>query len=279
MTKISERNVFPSFSSHEEYLKLKNLFCDKGAYYTEEAFHYVHYSLYDILRNSFLKWPLRGSITSLEEMLKSFQIRDEDFNHDSSEERLLDYIQLILNAIQFFNTSNILIVSYHCNQGRIIQKAIAQNCALILEKLNAEVIETDSELYIAYKDAVAAAVSIQQPELAPCIIEYQKINNRDDLARKGEVLCSLAKILEPNEQMLNDNGYRQLCKDATFLLNKTGARHALDPNDGIEAQFLAMEDQERIKWYDRAFKTVLTCMAVLPYLDFREEIKDIKRNG
>ncbi|MBO4668268.1 MAG: hypothetical protein J5666_09140, partial [Bacilli bacterium] len=112
-----------------------------------------------------------------------------------------------------------------------------------------------------------------------CIIEYQKINNRDDLARKGEVLCSSAKILEPNEQMLNDNGYRQLCKDATFLLNKTGARHALDPNDGIEAQFLAMEDQERIKWYDRAFKTVLTCMAVLPYLDFREEIKDIKRNG
>ena len=140
MTKISERNVFPSFSSHEEYLKLKNLFCDKGAYYTEEAFHYLHYSLYDILRNSFLKWPLRGSITSLEEMLKSFQIRDEDFNRDSSEERLLDYIQLILNAIHFFNTSNILIASYHCNQGRIIQKAIAQNCALILEKLNAEVI-------------------------------------------------------------------------------------------------------------------------------------------
>lgn len=160
-----------------------------------------------------------------------------------------------------------------------IGNAIKDNCHLVLGKLNAEAKTIDLELWVLYKNDVATAVSIQNQESAQSIVEYLKIENRDNLERKGEILSSLYKQLEPHKRNLIDNGFQQLCNDMSLLLNKTGARHALDPNDGIEAQILTMGDQERIKWYDHAFKAVLACMAVLPYLELKKEIKDIKHRG
>lgn len=275
MTRISERNFFPNFSPEKEYFKLHRFLCDTSAFKSSEYFDDSDYSIFYLLQHFFDQWKLKGSFTTLEEMMYSLNLKD--ISGSVSEDQLLDYVQFVLNVLIFLTTTKI--DPFYSNNFSSIHDSTVQHCALLLKKLNAEAKEIDDEIVVLYKSDVATVVSSQQPELAPSIEEYLAINNRDDLQRKAEVLCSLAKALELKEQMLNDNGYRQLCKDATFLLNKTGARHALDPNDGIEAQFLAMDVSERIKWYDRAFTTVLACMAVLPYLEFKDEIQTIKRNG
>ena len=275
--RISERNYFPNFSPKEEYFKLHHFLCDNSAFAKRGLYDDTYHSIYELLDKNFTEWSLIGSFTTLEEMMRKFHIRTIDVSDSFSEDGLLDYIQFIINALGFL--SNHVYYPFRSYRFNSIQESILKHCELLLKKLNAEVIEIEDEYVVLYKSDVATVVSNQQPELATSITEYLAINNRSDLQQKEEILCSLAKALEPKEQLLKENGFQQLCKDATFLLNKTGARHALDPNDGIEAQFLAMDAADRIKWYDRAFKTVLACMAVLPYIDFKDEIKDIKRNG
>lgn len=274
MTRISERNFFPDFSTEKEFSKLRRFLCDKSAFKSSGYYDDSDYSIIDLLAYFFNQWKLRGSFTSLEEMMYSLKLKDT--SSSVSEDKLLDYVQFILNALIFLQT--IKINPFYFENFSSIHDSTVQHCGLLLKKLNAEAKKNDDEIVVLYKNDVATVVSSQQPELAPSITEYLAINNRDDLQRKAEVLCSLAKFLEPKEQLLNDDGFRQLCSDATFLLNKTGIRHALKPNNSIDAQFLAMEAPERIKWYDRAFKTVLACMAVLPYIEFKDEIKNIKRD-
>ena len=85
------------------------------------------------------------------------------------------------------------------------------------------------------------------------------------------------KKLEPLAGKFKGNEFGSLFDDTTLLMNKIGARHTFNPNDKIEAKYAAMTDDELIIWYDRTFHMFLACMAAVPYLDFRAEIKMIKR--
>ena len=277
-TRISERNLFPNFSLRREYEKLFVLFSDNSAIRANCLYHSkTYYSYFEMLKERFLTWKLRGSFISVEEMMDSLGISKDYFIDDISDNRLLDFIQFILNAI-FFVEKMILenpFEIYHNNE--LIKKAIEENCDLLLGKFHAEIKTEPSELYIVYKNSIAsvAAVRHPHPKVEESIIDYLKIDNRDNLKRKSEILCSLAKDLEAHKESLSTSG--QLYSDTTFLLNKSGIRHDLNPNDKQKAHFLAMNEQERIKWYDRTFEMILACMAELPYLKYKDEIQEIRR--
>lgn len=277
--RITEKNVFPEFSLEGEYKKLHDLTFDRSAFgkyviYSQKARPSLSYD--NCLQTMFLDWDLRGSFTSIEEMLFGLQISEDDFDKSVTEERLLDFIQFTLNAICFVDEEvdkgyyNI----YKATDS--IFNAIVSNSRLILDHLGAEMIDVGKELVIVYKDDVATAVSEQNRDLKASITEYLKIDNRGDIQRKGEVLCTLAKKLEPHEKALNDSDFKQLCSDTTFLLNNIGARHYPDPSNKIKAQFTTMKDEEVEEWYDRTFQMFLACMAVVPYLEVKSEIKALK---
>lgn len=78
------------------------------------------------------------------------------------------------------------------------------------------------------------------------------------------------------ENILNGTEFSKLCTDTTFLLNHIGARHYQDPDRKDNAPFLAMSDSELEKWYDHAFDMFLACMSVLPYLEYKKDIKTLK---
>ena len=276
-TKISERNVFPNFSIKKEYDKLNDLFLDPNAFsvLSYSTNRRKKFSYFELLRNSFRQWDLRGSATYLEEMMVSLQICEDDFANDASTDRMLDYIQFLFNAISFLEY-NILKTSYNVRQEDVfIGKSIIENCYYLLDKLDAEIKREHSEWFVVYKKDLGAAVSIQQPELKVSIVEYLKIDNRYDLKRKSEILCSLAKDLEAHKESLSTSG--QLYSDTKFLLNKSGIRHDFNLNDKQEAHFFAMNEKERIKWCDRTFEMILACMAELPYLEYKDEIQEIRR--
>ena len=121
------------------------------------------------------------------------------------------------------------------------------------------------------------ALAEQNPELRFSIQDYLKIDNRGDLDRKSEILCTLAKKLEPHESKFNGTEFKTLCSETTMLLNGVGPRHALNEKDHIKRKALAMTAKEQEEWYNRAFQMFLACMALLPYLEFKNEIKELKR--
>lgn len=279
--RISDNNIFPVFSMETEYRKLQELFYDRDAFgkviaITQKVRPSLSYA--DCIHAMFLDWNLRGTFTSVEEMMAAFEISEDDFADIITEDRFLDYIQFLLNAIVFVDEQVKRGRYAIYRAGDTIFNAIVDNCIHILNKLGAEIAEGKNEIFIAYKDDVASAVAACNEDLSGSIVEYLKIDNRGDLQRKGEILCTFAKKLEPFEKIMNGSEFKALCTDTTTLMNNIGARHALKPEDKLKAKFMNMDEGELEKWYDRAFHMFLGCMAVIPYLDIKSEIKAIKRD-
>lgn len=279
--RISDKNVFPVFSLEAEYRKLHTLFFDRsefgllvGPVHSSRARPSLSYN--DCLREMILDWKLRGTFTSIEEMLFGLHISEDDFDESVTEERLLDYIQFVSNAACFVcdQVKSRKYIIYQASDT--IFKAISENAHSILDKLGAELVDCGGELYVKYKDDISEAIVAENHELEIPITEYLKIDNRGDLQRKGEVLCTLAKKLEPHEKALIGTEFKQLCTDTTFLLNNIGARHYQNPENKINAQFINMSSKKLEEWYDKAFRMFLACMAVLPYISHKSDIKELR---
>ncbi len=281
-TKISER-IFHQLSPQKEFERLYSLFCNRGAFkagpFSIHADEY--YSFNDLLNRHFLRWNLRGTFISVKEMMGCLGISVNDFMDPVSEDKLLDFIQFLLNAIAFvdkiYNTDSELFYD-----DPAIENAIKENCNILMERLNAEIKEEQEELVVIYKNDVASVVSTQHPELSESIIEYLKLLNRNNIQRKREILCGLSPFLESRKSFLNTDYGLKLYENASFMLNNAQIRHPYNPNDPIHAKFQAMSSDVLIKWYDRTFQMILACIALLPYLEFRQEIlelRDKKKNS
>ena len=279
--RISEKNIFPVFDVYAEYRKLAVLFHEEKAF--GHRYDYgngdTNLSYRDVLEDIFLDWDLKGTFTSVKEMLSGLGISEQDMKCDASEDRLLDYIQFVINACPFVlayvrNQSR----NYYHDPGERAFNSLSDLSHLLLNRLGAEVVDEAGELCVRYKDDIATVVAEQNDECRGSIVEYLKIDNRGDLTRKEEILCTLAKKLEAHDKQFHGTEFSSLCSDTTALLNNLGPRHSLDENNNIKRKALEMCDVEREKWYDRTFQMFLACMAAVPYLEFRKEIKDLKRD-
>jgi len=271
--KISDRNVFPKFDIEKEYEKLDDLYSRNLAMgYGDSGVASLTFA--ECFDRYFLDWPLRGSYTSDDELRKVLHITDSDFLHGVSEDILLDYIQYVYNAIDFvcqLRDEGI----FECDHS--IKAAIRSNCELIMRYLDAEMQLVNGEYFVVYKDDVATAVAEQNQDIKASITEYLKIDNRGDINRKAEVLCTLAKKLEENKDAYKGNEFSKLYTDTTTLLNTSGIRHAQSERQAIDKNFKDMDSNELEKWYNRTFQMVLACLAVLPYIGFKNEIESLKK--
>ena len=139
--------------------------------------------------------------------------------------------------------------------------------------------EENHEIYVVYQDELSAEVSQQNPDVEISLTDYHRIDNRGDLQRKGEILCTLSKQLEAVEAQVKGTEFYSIYNDATFLLNKIGARHWTGKDKLANATFMKMEPEELEEWYDMAFDLVVSCLAVIPYLAVKDKIKEIKKAG
>lgn len=278
--KISDRNTFPVFDMEKEYQKIHSLCFDKNAFgryiYGGISKTRPNISYNGALQYFFLGWPLRGSFTSIEEMLFSLAISEDDFAKDSSEERILDFIQFTLNAVYYIDSmvDSDQYMIYKATDS--IGKAIFQNCQYVADKLGTDIKKDKNEFFLVYKDDMVTEIGNQIPELVDSLTEYQKIDNRRNVVRKAEVLCTLAKRLEPYEKSICRTEFKALCDDTTFLLNKI-ARHNLKESDSVDKKFLDMNESKFEEWCDRTYKMFIGCMSVLPYIEYKSEIKEMKR--
>lgn len=281
--RISETNIFPKFNLFEEYQKIEYLISENriigginglGRRLTPQ------YTIEDYVGElCFSDWTLRGTFLSIPEMryglgIEKAAITAENINDDL----ILDFLQYAANlclraASSIGSYSHIYIADKH------YFSMIMGNISMLASRLDAELYTESpvSEIFITYKDPLSSVVAEDHPDIKNSIVEYKKIDNRNDLNRKGEILCTLFKILESVEDNFKGTTYAKLCSDTTFLFNKIGARHWVE-NDRIASKtFLSMSPAELEQWYDRTFDLFLSCMVVLNYLKIKKDIEAIRQ--
>lgn len=281
--RISEKNIFPEFDLYEEYQKLEEIFSNWQTIGTYDGWGNRFPSMYsfeDYVSNfQFQSWNLRGTFITLQEMRTQLGIAKNSFKKGKiTENQLLDFVQFVLNCcFRVSTTINPCRVAYLANEGAL--KMLLENCRYLEGKLHCqECFDKDTnEIYIVYQDDPAAAVSQQNTDVAVSLTDYRRIDNRGDLQRKGEILCTLSKKLEAIEAKIKGTEFYSLYNDTTFLLNKIGARHWTGKDELACATFMKMSDEELEGWYDAAYKMVVACIAAIPYLDSKSKIKEIKK--
>lgn len=284
--RISEKNIFPSFDLFEEYQKLEAIFSNWrtiGTYDRWGGRRQPDYTFEEYIGDlQFESWNLRGTFINLQEMRQKLNIAPENFSKGNiSENQLLDYIQFLLNCwfrihstIKLTQTKGIV---YLAQEDSL--EMLFQNCRYILEKLHCEdkLDKENNEIYVVYQDKLSAEVSQQNPDVEISLTDYHRIDNRGDLRRKGEILCTLSKQLEAVEAQVKGTEFYSIYNDATFLLNKIGARHWTGKDKLATATFMKMPPEELEEWYDTAFNLMVSCFAVIPYLAVKDKIKTIKK--
>lgn len=227
----------------------------------------------------FTNWDLRGTFLSTDEMRVGLDIAKESFDEDSiNENKVLDFCQYVANInMRAMTTIGKCSVAYISDTSYF--KTIVDNLSLLLAQLGAHFLTDNKtrEVCIAYNDELNSVVAKDFPEIEGSLFEYKKIDNRGDLKRKGEILCTLFKRLEAEESKFKGTTYKSICDDTTFLFNKIGARHWVERDRIASKTFMAMSPEELELWYDRTYDMFLSCMVISRYLAIKKDIDTIKR--
>ena len=278
--RISEKNIFPNFDLFSEYRKIEILLSETHVIghldrYGKRLSPY--FSIEQFLNDySFLDWNLRGTFISTEEMRIGLGIEKRRFSNKTiNKDLVLDFIQYAVNCTCRVKST---IKSYSAYIEKDITDVLYGNMNALLTRLGASFsIDDDTpEVFVVYDDDLSSVVANSCPEIRVSLTEYQKIDNRGDLIRKSEILCTLFKRLEPIRKKFQGTEYAQLCDDTTFLFNKAGIRHS-EGNSEIDKKFAKMPPDELEKWYDRTYQLFLSCMVISQYLDEKPDIALIKK--
>lgn len=281
--KISEKNIFPDFDLYDEYAKIEFLISENRVIGTVDDWGSRQMALLTleeyIDRLVFSSWNLRGTFLSIAEMRDGLGIDKSEFmSNGLTEDQVLDFLQYALNcAFRVETTIKDYYKLYIGDQNYF--SLLLDNIRALLSRLNAthQIDRSTGEIFVNYKNDLSAVVSEQQPQIAQSLTEYNRIDNRGDLRRKGEILCTLFKSLEPLEKKFKGTEYNTLVSDTTMLFNKTGARHWIENDKLASVTFLKMAPEELEIWYDRTYTMFLCCMVTSTYLDIKPEVKKIKQ--
>jgi len=289
ITKISERNIFPNFNLYNEYMKLEHLISEKLIIGEHTPFMAALASLggsvepvYTIEQcveeYNFFGWEIKGTFTSISDMRRGLNIEKERFNEsDISDELVLDFIQYAMNCVARAEEVAKIYKDVRILDDDVLE-AIKENMEMLVKRLGAKFhrVENTSEWFIVYSDDLSTVVAKDYPEIEISLVEYKKIDNKGNLTRKAEILCTLSKRLEKERKKFKGTEFNSLCEDTFLLLNNAEIRHCPNENDVVSQKFSQMLPVELEIWYDRTYTMFLSCMVALQYLDIKSEIKAIK---
>ena len=281
--RISEQNIFPDFDLYTEYSKIDALLSEEklvGVYnkFGRRIDNYMTLEEY-IQYLCFNDWNLRGTFTSITEMRYALGITKGTITPENiTEEKVLDFLQYAINCAHRI-TGTIKKSKVSMLSDDTIMLVLWDNIKLLVEKLNCsiELEPKTQEMFIVYKNSTASAVQKNFPNIKDTISEYTRIDNRKDLKRKGELLCTLYKEMESIKDKFKGTTYFNLYENNAFLFNKSGIRHWVENDKIAEATFLKMDNTELEMWYDKTFDLFLSCMVISKYLDSKKEIEEIKK--
>jgi len=288
LKRISEMNIHPQFDLRHEYEKIEQLFSSNNIVSAQPRYsgYCASVSIEEFMASNFLKWSLRGTNITLEEMRESMSINKltmSDTKHEISEEQVLIFLQFVWNCLNYlkdvhdktneYSEINVTFV----DSGADTFLALAQNVKLFLQHLKADIYfdEKENEYVVFYCDAIHDVIAEEHVDIAKSLIEYRRIDTIHDLKRKEEIICTLFKKFENIRDTLKKSGFDALQSDTGFLMNF--ARHSPHSKDVVAIKFHSLPNDEKEKWYDEAYKMFVACLSVLTYVNIKPDIVSMKK--
>ncbi|MDD5943355.1 hypothetical protein [Fibrobacter sp.] len=233
-------------------------------------------SLKQIINNVFHKilTQLRQTFLSVDDLLKGIGL-SEDYAYWKEWKDLFLYSEMLLNLInytkEYFEKDD---------TARETAQQIISNINVILEKNNHEWVQT-KEGYIIVDKNPAATEAIEclendKTDLALNMIEYNRVLLKGNLARKREILVTLADYTEPMNNDFKRSQYAALYNDSRFLVNAIDIRHNNSGKGDLPEKAKAWTPQEKEGWYDKTYQVLLTVILTRKYMDVSKEIQDLK---
>jgi len=233
-------------------------------------------SLKQIINNVFHKIPtqLRQTFLSVDDLLKGIGL-SEEVSYWKDWKDLFLYSELLLNLID----STKVYFDKDDNAKENAQQIIS-NIKVILEKTNHEWVQT-KEGYIIVDKNPAATEAIEclendKTDLALNMIEYNRVLLKGNLARKREILVTLADYTEPMSNDFKRSQYAALYNDSRFLVNAIDIRHNNSGKGDLPEKAKAWTSQEKEAWYDKTYQVLLTVILARKHIDVSKEIQDLK---
>lgn len=275
------RSIFDLMNDNEidvkrEYIRIHKLF-EEDTFYSR----YSYISIYEYIdRYFFENWDKRGRCLSINDMFTSFNIRNKQGLYDDTIEKLLLYIEVIINLIRI---SDIEILTEededykYCSWN--IKELLDENINGLLEDLNYEIKEmSDGELVIVEKDLVLSAVAETNKNVSDKVIEYRRFILKGKVKSKREILNLLANEIEGMKQTFKGTTYSNLMDDVQFMLNNLNIRHNNLSGKNKKEYVVNLSRTKLEKLYDQTFDMILGLFVIDKYIKDKNEIDELKKN-
>lgn len=265
------RNIFEvmqgnKLNLYEEYFRIKILF------------QHTHFECENSIKkfiecnNYFKNWPHRKRYISVDDLLSSLKINNDDINEQSiTLEKLLIYCETIYNLVNFIEP-NIL-----DSDSISVIDAIKNNILDLLDDMNYEI--KDNNLHqsiIVEKSPITTAVVEKFSELTDTVIEYRRFSLKGNIESKKEILLKLADRIEPLRKKLNGTTYKNILEDINMLLNNLNIRHNNLEGKYKQEYTINMAKEELEKWYDTTYDMILSALMLEDYIDNKKSIDELK---
>lgn len=231
-------------------------------------------SLKDVFDESFNNCSCRSTFLTIDDLLESLGI-DEEKRYCISWDVLYMYCEILRNV---------------CNDALLLEIEVAEierrlnmlmdNMNEILEKTNHEWRQIKEGYIIVDKNpATTEAIECleeKDAELALKMIEYNRVLLKGNLARKREILVTLADYTEPMNNDFKGTQYAALYSDSRFLVNAIDIRHNNSGKGDLPEKAKSWTSQEKEDWYDKTYQVLLTVILARKHIDVSKEIQDLK---
>lgn len=229
----------------------------------------------------FKEWKNRGRNISIDDLFSSLQIRNGNDLKENSMEKLLLYIEAIVNLISF-SIEEIYIEYYYeykYDYNWDIYKLLKENINSLLEDLNYEIKKlSNGELVIVEKDMLSSSIIETNKNVSDKVIEYRRFILKGKIDEKRDILNLLANEIEGKKRTFKGTTYSNLMDDVQFMLNNLNIRHNnMEGNNKIQ-YVVNLSKEELEKLYDKTFDMILGIFVIDKYLENKNEIDEIKKH-
>lgn len=160
---------------------------------------------------------------------------------------------------------------------------IKLNIEQIITSLNYKIYTKNNHIYIVLKSAeVDQTIHLIEEKDKDIAIELLHYNNHDlvgNIKEKKKILKLLADHIEPilNENILFNNGYKDLHNDIGFCLNNLNIRHNNLAGKKLNQYCVDIHEKNELEqWYDNTYNSILMVIIAKKQIEYKKEISELK---
>lgn len=227
----------------------------------------------------FNEWKNRGRNISINDLFTSLQIRDKNGLKENSINKLLLYIEVIVNLISIsIEKIRVEMINYYSYDWDTY-KLLKENINSLLEDLNYQISKlSNGELVIVEKDILSSSIAETNGDISDKVIEYRRFALKGKIDEKRELLNLLANEVEGMKPIFKGTTYSNLMDDVQFMLNNLNIRHNNMEGKNKKQYVIELPKKELEKLYDKTFDMILGIFVIDKYIRDKNEIDEIRKN-